>query len=121
MDFGENLICDKIMFSKYSPLPKRLVKDCCPVGRRVIVRQRGFSTRIAVILSEKRNAVSLVDAGFRLPERHGADISGIEDGPGFQTFLTKKDRERIKLLPCAASGNPRSEEHTSELQSLMRN
>src|SRR3546814_9612852 len=64
MDFGENLICDKIMFSKYSPLPKRLVKDCCPVGRRVIVRQRGFSTRIAVILSEKRNAVSLVDAGL---------------------------------------------------------
>src|SRR3546814_2351737 len=79
---------------------------CSSDLRRVIVRQRGFSTRIAVILSEKRNAVSLVDAGFRLPERHGADISGIEDGPGFQTFLTKKDRERIKLLPCAASRNP---------------
>src|SRR3546814_228462 len=40
MDFGENLIRDKIMFSKYSPLPERLVEDCCPVGRRVIVRQR---------------------------------------------------------------------------------
>src|SRR3546814_3578960 len=57
--------------------------------------------------------------GFRRPPRFGARVrrdGGVQDDLDRSRSAASDHRPRLE----AASGQPRSEEHTSELQSLMR-
>src|SRR3546814_3797624 len=82
------------------------------IGQRAVVRRRRRA--VEAQRRERRKAVRLIIVGHRIDLRPVADIGGEPRGPA----LTLDLRLQHDILALKID---RSEEHTSELQSLMRN
>src|SRR3546814_2886778 len=101
-----------------SPLPA--ISHITPEGTatRVAHRQRGVSVNSRAISRKPRHlgVTAATDAGVRL--KPGWPDTGSTSGRGSSPVRPPLDVRSVQWI--GTNSSPRSEEHTSELQSLMR-
>src|SRR3546814_4186410 len=95
--------------SWFSPGPRKRgpASKVSRVGRRLLRRTRNTSKALGLHRDLMRHWIT----SFQLLNRNPTSQRFAKSGKGFQ---------RAPLRGIIAAGRPRSEEHTSELQSLMR-